>query len=98
MPLLRGPSSTGGGTVDFRKRIALGRISSLVFTAFAWVGLGASESRAQTGGATPVVSVATNECLDVANASVASGIDVNQYHCHGGTNQQWTAHPANTPG
>ncbi|MDJ0786470.1 MAG: M12 family metallopeptidase [Myxococcota bacterium] len=33
------------------------------------------------------------ECLDVANASLAAGTAVNEFPCHGGNNQMWQVQP-----
>lgn len=45
-----------------------------------------------------ILSLATEKCLDVADASVASGASVNQVRCHGNANQRWRAFPSNVPG
>ena len=48
---------------------------------------------------TPLINLATEKCLDVAGASVVNGGAVNQFGCHGGTNQQWWLQPeATAPG
>lgn len=55
-------------------------------------------ANAQSSIGTEIVSLATEKCLDVASGSVTSGADVNQFRCHEGANQRWTAHNASTPG
>jgi hypothetical protein len=59
---------------------------------------GLSTPFAQTNNGTEIVSLRTEKCLDVADASAMSGADVNQYRCHEGSNQKWSAHNASTPG
>jgi glucosylceramidase len=35
----------------------------------------------------------SSKCLDVEGAALGNGVPVNQYDCHGGTNQQWLFTP-----
>ena len=38
---------------------------------------------------TAIRNLYTGKCMDIANGSAASGVPVNQYHCHGGPAQQF---------
>ncbi|MES1188018.1 MAG: RICIN domain-containing protein [Myxococcales bacterium] len=44
----------------------------------------------QTDGSFRIAAINSKKCLDVPNASLASGVPLQQYDCHTGTNQRWT--------
>jgi hypothetical protein len=41
--------------------------------------------------ATPLISAATDKCLDVPDKATDNGTPVTIFDCNGGSNQQWTA-------
>jgi hypothetical protein len=53
---------------------------------------------AQPQNGVEILSLVTEKCLDVADASTASGASVNQVRCHGGANQRWSAYSSSVPG
>jgi hypothetical protein len=82
---------------------SIDHVQTSTLSAFALIAIltcffGLSTGSAQTSVGTEIVSLGTEKCLDVAGASAISGADVNQYRCHEGSNQKWTAHNAATPG
>lgn len=46
-----------------------------------------------TSGAVQLISKNSGKCIDVPQQSKASGVDLQQYSCNGGTNQQWNLIP-----
>jgi hypothetical protein len=76
----------------------VGLTMAMSWLAFSVSSLAPSVVAQPQGGGVEILSVATEKCLDVADASTASGASVNQVRCHGNANQRWIASPASVPG
>ncbi|MEO8699891.1 MAG: RICIN domain-containing protein [Kofleriaceae bacterium] len=51
----------------------------------------------QPDGSYAITNTRSGKCLDIPGASTADGVTIQQYACHGGTNQRWKIVPRERP-
>ena len=82
---------------SFRRRLnrltRFAIVLSAVAASLLAVGAQAAEAAPASYRYYQIVARHSGSCLDVEQASLQDGANVSQYHCWGGTNQQWYLRP-----